>query len=58
MKEIVLKNRKNGMSMMLLFILLYLCGVGALILGGILLDDGKSIGALPLVLGIIWCFFG
>ena len=58
MQEIVLKNRKNGMAMMLLFIALYLCGVGAVILGGILLDDGKGIGALPLVLGIIWCFFG
>ena len=58
MKEKVLNNKKNGMGMMLLFILLYLIGIGLTVLGGILLDDECMIGVLPLVLGIIWLCVG
>ncbi len=35
MKEIVLNNKKNGMAVLLLTVLLYLAGVAAMILGGI-----------------------
>ncbi len=58
MKEIVLNNRKNGMGMLLLFTLLYLCGIGCVVLGGVLLDDGEAIGVLALVPGILWLLIG
>ena len=58
MKEIVLDNKKNGMPMLLLFILLYLAGVACVVLGGVVLDDGKSWGAAPLVLGVLWLCVG
>ena len=54
MKEIVLNNKKNGMAMLLLFGLLYLAGIGCVILGGILLDSKIGWGAAPLALGILW----
>ena len=54
MKEIVLNNKKNGMAMLLLFGLLYLAGIGCVILGGILLDSKIVWGAAPMVLGILW----
>lgn len=49
---------KHGIPMLLLFIVLYIIGIGLIILGGILLDDGKSIGAFPLVIGIIEAVIG
>ena len=58
MKEIVLNNKKNGMAMLLLFGLLYLAGIGCVILGGILLDSKIGWGAAPLVLGILWISAG
>lgn len=59
MKEIVLKNKKNGMAMLLLIILLYLAGIALMILGGILgFDRGKG-WAIPLfVLGVLWVGVG
>ena len=35
MKEKVLNNKKNGMAMMLLFLLLYAVGVGAIAFGAV-----------------------
>ena len=58
MKEIVLNNKKNGMAMLLLFGLLYLAGIGCVILGGILLDSHILWGVVPLVLGILWISAG
>ena len=58
MKEIVLNNKKNGMAMLLLFGLLYLAGIGCVILGGILLDSHILWGVIPLVLGILWISAG
>lgn len=57
MNEKILKARR-GMPMLILFILLYLGIIGLLIWGGILLDGGHNIGALPLVIGIIGLFVG
>ncbi|KIR03508.1 Membrane protease family protein [Lachnospiraceae bacterium TWA4] len=62
MKEIVLQKNKNGMVMMILFIAFYVAAIGTVITGGILLDDGRSIGILLLVVGILylalgWIFF-
>ena len=57
MEEKKLKAR-HGIPMLLLFIILYIIGIGLIILGGILLDNGKSIGAFPLVIGIIEAVLG
>ena len=57
MEERVLKA-KPGMPMLLLFIVVYCGFIGLLILGGILLDAGHTIGALPLVVGILGLFVG
>ncbi len=57
MNERILKAR-SGMPMLILSILLYLGIIGLLILGGILLDAGHTIGALPLVVGIVGLFAG
>ncbi len=59
MKEIVLKNKKNGMAMLLLIILLYLAAVALMVLGSVLgFDRGKG-WAIPLfVLGVIWVSVG
>lgn len=59
MKEKVLNNKKNGMAMMLLFILLYLASFGLIIVGGIGMDNGG--GALTLaafIIGILWVCVG
>ena len=57
MEEKKLKAR-HGIPMLLLFIILYIIGIGLIISGGILLDDGKAIGAFPLVIGIIEAVLG
>lgn len=57
MKEKVLKARP-GMPFLFLFILLYILAVGLIIYGGIHLDKGNNIGALPLVVGVIWALIG
>ena len=43
MKEIVLNNKKNGMAMLLLFVLLYLAGIGAIIAGSLYAMREKDI---------------
>lgn len=58
MTEIVRNNKKNGMPMLILFILLYLAAVALVILSGVRLDDGRR-GFIPLmVLGILWLAVG
>ena len=52
MKEKVLNNKKNGMAMMLLFILLYAAGVGAIAFGA-------TQEVIPvMVVGIVWAAIG
>ena len=59
MKEIVLNNKKNGMAVLLLTILLYLAGITAMILGGIFgFDKGQGWGVALFVVGIIWVGVG
>lgn len=59
MKEIVLNNKKNGMAVLLLTVLLYLAGVAAMILGGIFgFDKGQGWGVALFVVGIIWVGIG
>ena len=42
MKEKILNNKKNGMAMMLLCILLYLGALALVIFSGVMLDDGRK----------------
>ena len=59
MKEIVLNNKKNGMSMLLLIVLLYLAGVAFMVVGGIFgIDRGRPWGIVLFVLGNIWVAVG
>lgn len=57
MNERVLKA-KPGMPMLILFILVYLAFIGLIVWGGLLLDGGHGIGALPLVVGIVGSIVG
>ena len=58
MTEKVLNNKKNGMAMMLLFLLLYAAAIGLIIFGAIQMDHGRT-GFLPLfLLGILWTCVG
>ncbi|MBQ9765696.1 MAG: SPFH domain-containing protein [Lachnospiraceae bacterium] len=59
MKEIILKNKKNGMAMLLLLSLLYLGSIGLTVWGGILLDEGTTaLGVALLVTGCVWLCIG
>ncbi len=59
MKEIVLNKKKNGMTVMLLVIVLWLASVAATIFGGLLMDEGMGLLGLPLlVFGVIWMCLG
>ncbi|MHC1787171.1 MAG: SPFH domain-containing protein [Christensenellales bacterium] len=57
MQEKVLKARR-GMPVLLAGIVLYLLALAATVWGGVLLEDGRGIGALPLALGILWLLIG
>ena len=58
MTEKVLNNKKNGMSMLLLFLLLYLAAIALTVLSGIQMDAGRK-GFIPLlVLGVVWIAVG
>ena len=59
MKEIVLNNKKNGMAMLLLIILLYLAGVALMVVGSIFgFDKGYGWGIPLFVIGVIWVSIG
>ncbi|MBE6732598.1 MAG: SPFH domain-containing protein [Ruminococcaceae bacterium] len=59
MKEIILNKKKNGMSVMLLTIFLYLLAIAATILGGIGMDKGGSILSIVVFsVGIVWVSLG
>ena len=58
MKEIVLNNKKNGMSVLLLTVLLYLAAIFCTVFGGIQMDQGHGWGTALLVLGIVWLSVG
>lgn len=56
MQEKLLGAKKNGMAVLLLTMVLYLAGVGALVLGAIYEAEGWGIALL--VLGIVWACVG
>jgi len=51
-------NAKPGMPILIFCVLLYLAAITSVIGGAILLENEKSIGTLPLALGIIWLIIG
>ncbi|NMB20252.1 MAG: SPFH domain-containing protein [Firmicutes bacterium] len=57
MKEKILKARP-GLPMLVLFIVLYLGIIGLVVWGGMMLDAGHGIGALPLIVGLVGLFVG
>lgn len=57
MKEKQIKARP-GMPILILSIVLYIAAIVLVVLGGILLEDQKNIGALPLALGTLWLILG
>lgn len=57
MQERILKAWQ-GMPVLLIGLLLYIMAIPSAIYGGILLEEGRVVGALPLVLGIIWLMIG
>ena len=56
MTEKVLQNKKNGMIMMLLFIVLYAAAVAVTVFGGIFLDEGGNPAVM--IIGIVWLSIG
>jgi len=57
MQEKILKAQK-GMPVLIISIALYLAAIPLSIYGGILLDEGSSIGALALGVGVLWLMVG
>ena len=59
MKEIVLENKKNGMAMLCLTLILYAAGIAACVFGAIFLEGGRTaLGAPLLTIGILWVCLG
>ena len=58
MKEKILSNRKNGMAVLLLLILLYAAALAATIFGGIKMDEGAGWGVALLAVGVLWLSLG
>ncbi|MBR3692379.1 MAG: SPFH domain-containing protein [Clostridia bacterium] len=59
MKEIVLTQKKNGMLVMLLTILLWLVSIAGVVFGGMMMDAGVGIVGVPVfVISMIWMCLG
>ena len=60
MQEKVLNIKKNGLAMLLLILLLYAAGIGILIAGGVMADEGvlMPLAVLMIVLGCLWTALG
>lgn len=57
MEEKILCTKKNGMLVLILSIVVYVCAIGAVIWGGVLEEQGGG-GILPLTIGLIVLCFG
>ena len=60
MQEKVLNIKKNGLAMLLLILLLYAAGIGILVVGGVMADEGvlMPLAVLMIVLGCLWTALG
>lgn len=58
MTEKVLNNKKNGMSVLLLIVALYILGIALVVFGSVMMDGGRRWGIPLFVLGLIWVLIG
>ncbi len=59
MQEIILKNKKNGMAMLLLWLVLYIAAVVGFVFGCVLLEGGSlALAVVLMVVGGIWLLVG
>lgn len=61
MKEKILQKRKNGVCMLLLFLLCYVAAITSIVFGGILIEQdsgGLTLGVILLVVGILYTVVG
>lgn len=59
MQEKVLNGKKNGMFMLLLFVVLYAAAILGIVFGALNMEDGNEvIGTVLLVIGITWTALG
>ncbi len=60
MQEKIIGKKSNGMPVLLLTLVLWLCGIGAIIFGAITLESGANtvMGIIILVVGIIYTCIG
>lgn len=60
MQEKVLNIKKNGLAILLLILLLYAAGIGILVAGGVMADEGvlMPLAVLMIVLGCLWTALG
>ena len=58
MNEKILKNKKNGMFVLLVSILLYAASIALVIWGAILLEKENNLGAVPLAIGGVYVSLG
>ena len=59
MQEIILKNKKNGMAMLLLWLVLYIAAVVGFVFGCVLLESGGlALAVVLMVVGGIWLLVG
>ena len=58
MQEKILNTRKNGMSVMLLCILLYVAAILCVVFGAINMDRGNMLGLLLFIPGLVWALLG
>ena len=58
MQEKILNTRKNGMTVMLLCILLYVAAILCVVFGAINMDRGNMLGLLLFIPGLVWTLLG
>lgn len=56
MEEKILNNKKNGMAMLFLFVILYVLAIASIVLGGFMINAHQS--PIPLIIGIIYTALG
>ncbi len=57
-EEIILENRKNGMAVLIASVLLYAAAIGLCIGAAFLMEAGKTLGTVLLILSIVYMCIG
>ena len=58
MNEKILENKKNGLAVMLVLIVISLLAIAMIVFGGIAMDNGRIFGIPLFVIGMIWVSAG